>query len=91
MKVERKVNYSPVYMECIKEAQVEQRNGDRPELKHKLNSIEDYDVIFISSPICWGTMPQSLFTQLEALDFTGKVAMPFTTHEGIRLMKLGKE
>ena len=69
-------------MECIKEAQVEQGNGDRPELKHKLESIADYDVIFIGSPIYWGTMPQSLFTQLEALDFTAKVAMPFTTHEG---------
>ena len=81
-KVERKVNYSPVYMECIKEAQVEQRNGVRPELKNKLDSIKDYDVIFIGSPIYWGTMPQPLFAQLETLDFKGKIVMPFTTHEG---------
>ena len=81
-KVERKVPYSKDYMTCIKEAQEEQRSNKRPELVKYLDDISDYDVIFIGSPIYWGTMPAPLFTELERLNFEGKIVMPFTTHEG---------
>ena len=81
-KVERKVPYSKDYMTCIKEAQVEQRNNERPELVNYINDISNYDVIFIGAPIYWGTMPQPMFTLLEKLDFNNKIIMPFTTHEG---------
>lgn len=81
-KVERAVPYSRDYMTCIKEAQKEQRENARPAIKNTLGSIADYDVVFVGSPIYWGTMPQPLFTQLEQLDFAGKTVMPFTTHEG---------
>ena len=47
-----------------------------------LDDISDYDVIYIGAPIYWGTMPQPMFTELERLDFNGKIIMPFTTHEG---------
>ena len=81
-KVERKVPYSKDYMTCIKEAQVEQRNNERPELVNYIDDISTYDVIFIGAPIYWGTMPQPMFTLLEKLDFNNKIIMPFTTHEG---------
>ena len=81
-KAERKVPYSKDYMTCIKEAQVEQRNNERPELVNYINDISNYDVIFIGAPIYWGTMPQPMFTLLEKLDFNNKIIMPFTTHEG---------
>ena len=81
-KVERKVPYAKDYNTCIKQAQDEQRRGERPELKQMLNSIEDYDVVFVGSPIYWGTMPNPLLTQLEKLNWQGKTVMPFTTHEG---------
>ena len=82
LKVERKVPYSKDYMTCIKEAQVEQRTNERPELVKYINDISNYDVIFIGAPIYWGTMPQPMFTLLEKLDFNNKIVMPFTTHEG---------
>ena len=81
-KVERKVPYAKDYNTCIKQAQDEQRRGERPELKQMLNSIEDYDVVFAGSPIYWETMPNPLLTQLEKLNCQGKTVMPFTTHEG---------
>ncbi len=81
-KVERKVPYAKDYNTCIKQAQDEQRRGERPELKQMLNSIEDYNVVFVGSPIYWGTMPNPLLTQLEKLNWQGKTVMPFTTHEG---------
>ncbi len=36
-------------------------------------------------------MPQSMFTELEMLDFTGKDIMIFTTHEGSGLANVPKD
>ena len=47
-----------------------------------LASIDEYDVVYVGAPIYWGTMPQPMFTQLEKLNWKGKVVKPFTTHEG---------
>ncbi len=81
-KVERKVPYAKDYQTCCDKAKEEQINNERPELISYLESIDDYDVIYIGSPIYWGTMPQPMFTQLEKLNFEGKIVKPFTTHEG---------
>ncbi len=69
-------------MTCIKEAQNEQRNNEKPELVNYLDDISEFDVIFIGGPIYWGTLPQPMFTELERLDFNNKIIMPFVTHEG---------
>lgn len=81
-KVERKVPYAKDYQTCCDEVKEEQINNERPELVNYLESIDDYDVIYIGSPIYCGTMPQPMFTQLEKLNFKGKIVKPFTTHEG---------
>jgi len=60
-------------MACIEEAKQEQRRNERPELKAYLDDISEYDVIYIGAPIYWGTMPQPMFTELERLDFNGKL------------------
>ncbi|MBR1781219.1 MAG: NAD(P)H-dependent oxidoreductase [Oscillospiraceae bacterium] len=74
--------YSSDYMTCTEEAQAELRRGARPELKEMLTDLSGYDIIFVCSPCWWGTFPCAIFTQLEALDFTGKKVMPLMTHEG---------
>ena len=81
-KVEPEKPYSKNYKTCCDEALKEKRENARPELKKYLDDISDYDVIYIGSPIYWGTMPMSMFTQLEKLNFTGKIIKVFTTHEG---------
>ena len=81
-KVEREVPYSKDYKNCCNEAKIEQENNERPKLKNYLKNIDEYDIIYIGSPIYWGTMPAPLFTQLEMLNFEGKTIYPFTTHEG---------
>ena len=81
-KVERKTPYSKNYRICIQEAQDEQRRNEKPELVRYLDNISEYDVVYIGGPIYWGTLPQPMFTQLEKLNFTGKIIMPFSTHEG---------
>ena len=81
-KVERKVPYAKDYATCIEEAKIEQQSNERPELVNYLDNIDDYDTVYIGSPIYWGTMPQPMFTQLERLNWNGKTVRVFTTHEG---------
>lgn len=81
-KIEQVHPYSDDYSECIDEAKRDQRLEVRPEIKEFPNNLKDYDIIYLGFPNFWGTMPMSMFTQLEKLDFTGKVIKVFTTHEG---------
>lgn len=81
-KVEPAVEYPDDYMKCIDVAQKEQNDDARPEIKEALTDISEYDIIFIGFPNWWGTLPMPMWTQLEQLDFTGKIVKPFVTHEG---------
>ncbi len=74
--------YDEDYYVCIEEAKTELNSNARPELKEYMNSIEEYDNIFVCGPCWWGTFPCAVFTQLEKLDFTGKKVMAVMTHEG---------
>lgn len=86
--VERKIPYAKDYDTCIHEAQVEQQRNERPKLKEELNSIDDYEVVYIGAPVYWGDLPQPMVTQLEKLNFEGKIVRPFTTHEGSGLVNI---
>lgn len=81
-KVERKIQYSKDYQTCIEEAKIEIENNERPEITNTLYSIDDYEVIYVGGPIYWGVLPQPMVTQLEKLNWNGKIVRPFTTHEG---------
>ncbi len=54
----------------------------RPELRGRVDNMDDYNVIFLGYPNWWGTMPMAMFTFLETYDFSDKIIMPFCTHEG---------
>ena len=69
-------------MTCTEEAKAELREKARPALKQMLTDISGYDNIFVCGPCWWGTYPCAVFTQLEALDFTGKKVLALMTHEG---------
>ena len=81
-KVETVKQYSENYMDCIREAQKELDNDERPELKKYLDDISEYDNIFILGPCWWGTYPMAIFSQIDRLDFKGKKVLPIMTHEG---------
>ena len=80
--VETVKDYSASYMECIEEAKQELHSNARPELKKYIDSIDEYDNVFVCGPCWWGTYPCAIFTQLEKLDWTGKKVMALMTHEG---------
>ena len=78
-KVEPLVAYSKDYRTCIEEAK--QRVGNAP-IKEHIKDISAYEVIYIMSPIYWGTYAPEMETALKDLDFTGKTIRIVTTHEG---------
>ena len=63
-------------------AQEEQYADARPAFEGKLENLDQYDVIFVGSPVWWGTWPQVMFTFFDTYDLNGKTLYPFTTHEG---------
>ncbi len=78
-KVEPLVPYARDYSTCIEEAK--QRVGNAP-IKEKIGDISEYEVIYIMSPIYWGTYAPEMETALKDVDFTGKTIRIVTTHEG---------
>lgn len=78
-KVEPLVPYAKDYQTCIKEAK--ERIGNAP-IKGEVGDISSYEVIYIMSPICWGTYAPEVETAIKDLDFTGKTIRVVTTHEG---------
>ena len=75
-------DYPIDYTECTNVAKDELKQKSRPELKKYLDSISEYDTIFLGFPCWWGLPPMAVYTFLEHYDFSGKTIVPFTTHEG---------
>ena len=78
-KVEPLVPYSKDYQTCIEEAK---KRVGKASVKESLNDVSEYEVIYIMTPIYWGTYAPELETVLKEIDFTGKVIRIITTHEG---------
>ena len=81
-KVEPLKPYPRDYKECLEVTKAEKDNNIYPPLKQYLTDVDDYDVVFVGSPVYWNTMPMPMFSALKALNLNNKVVMPFITHEG---------
>lgn len=82
VKLETIKTYPSNYNELINEAQDEQRNNFRPELKTVIENIDEYDTIFLGYPNWWADMPMSIYSFLDNYDLSGKTIAPFITHGG---------
>lgn len=74
--------YVADYYDCIDEAKKELQESARPEIKEYVDSLDEFDTIFVGFPNWWGTMPMAMFTFLEHYDLSGKRILPFCTNEG---------
>ena len=54
-------------------------NGEQPEITLSINSIDQYDIIFIGYPIWWQKAPAMINTFVHQFDFTDKTVIPFCT------------
>jgi flavodoxin len=77
--------YPDNYSDCTRVAKQEQNDNARPELATHVADMASYDIIFLGYPNWWGTIPMALFTFLEEYDLTGKIIIPFCTHDGSAL------
>ena len=74
--------YPTDYDEVVEQAKQELKSGHKPKLKTKVKNIGSYDIIFVGSPIWWGTIAPPVITFLSEYDLSGKTIVPFVTHEG---------
>ena len=63
-KLEQLKPYARDYNECIAQAQADQRQNARPDLKSFPETLDEYDVIYLGYPNYWSTMPMAVFTFL---------------------------
>lgn len=82
LRIETVEEYPAGYHETTAVAQQELRQSARPRLKTPPQDLDGYETVFLGYPNWWGTAPMAVFTFLEAHDFSGKVVLPFCTHEG---------
>ncbi|WP_298651702.1 flavodoxin [uncultured Proteiniphilum sp.] len=81
-RVETVKAYPEGYHETTEVAKEEKNNNARPEIKTKVENIDQYDTVFIGFPIWWGTYPMVIATFIESHNLKGKTIIPFCTHGG---------
>lgn len=59
--------------------EVEILDGVHPEINVSVDSIDEYDTIFVGYPIWWDEAPAMIATFLADNDFSGKTIIPFCT------------
>ena len=79
-RIEPTVPYPTDYTECTEVALAERDNDARPAIADNVENWEQYDVIFIGSPVWWHTAPMIIATFAESYDFSGKTVVPFCTY-----------
>jgi flavodoxin len=72
--------YSQDYDETVARNVREQESDARPAIANPLDSISEYDVVLVGSPIWNVRPPRIMLTFTESHDFTGKTIHPFVTH-----------
>jgi len=77
--------YPVKYNLVVNQAKKEIEDQIKPVLLNRLVNFYEYDTIVIGYPMWWYTCPMAVFTFLESYDFSGKVILPFCTHEGSAL------
>ncbi len=74
--------YPEDYEAVKKQAMQELNSGFKPALKTKVKEIGSYDVIFVGTPIWWGTIAAPVKSFLSEYELSGKTIVPFITHAG---------
>lgn len=76
--------YSSDYDTVLDEAQRDQSNQARPELRTHVEDMSQYDTVLLGYPNWWASIPMPIASFLEEYDFSGKTIIPFCSHGGGR-------
>ena len=74
--------YPAEYKAQTELAKKELADGILPPIKPWPENIGEYDVVFVGSPVWWGTMATPVRTFLASGALKGKIVIPFVTHGG---------
>lgn len=74
--------YPTTYNALASFARDERDNNTHPELTSRRVDMSDYDNVFISAPVWWGTIPMPVASFLETYELSGKHVFVVTTHAG---------
>ncbi len=74
--------YPEDYRTTVQQVVMENETGYLPPLKTKIDSIQNYDVVFVGFPT-WGMkLPPPMKSFLKQYDLGGKTIVPFNTNDG---------
>jgi len=74
--------YPDNYRATVEQVVKENETGYLPPLKTKIDSIQNYDVVFVGFPT-WGMkLPPPMKSFLKQYDLSGKTIVPFNTNDG---------
>src|SRR6266498_4286853 len=74
--------YPKNYQATVQQVVNENETGYLPPLKTKIDSIQDYDVVFIGFPTWAMQMPPPMKSFLHQYNLSGKTVIPFNTNAG---------
>lgn len=74
--------YSDNYFTVLSEVKKQRETGELPEIAASPINAADYDLIFLGSPIWYGTFAPPVGAWLKGQNLAGKVIAPFCTHGG---------
>ena len=82
VEVETVIPYPATYEEVTQIAPGELESDYRPELKTKIENMDEYDTLIVGTPI-WGShLTPAMKSFLASYDLSGKSIAPFCTHGG---------
>lgn len=74
--------YPEDYKETVQQVVHENETGYLPPLKTKIDSVQNYDIVFVGFPT-WGMkLPPPMKSFLHQYDLSGKTVIPFNTNDG---------
>lgn len=81
-RIETVKTYPTEYKPCTEVAKEEVDKGIRPELRTRVENLDQYDTVFVGCPVWWHTAPMAIWSFLEdgGYNFKGKTVIPFCTY-----------
>lgn len=81
-RIEPATPYTDDYDTLLEVAQQENQDDARPAISGTIDNIDDYDIIYLGTPIWWYEEPMIIRTFLDDYDLSGKTVAPFCTSGG---------
>ena len=74
----------------VDDVKKEQQEKARPKIKNKIESIDEYETIYVGYPNWWGEMPMILYTFFDDYNLSNRTIAPFCTSSESRLLDTEK-